>query len=73
MLGTSHEQRSLAGYSPWGSKESDKTEPLSTYIQVQDIILIRVCNFLRINCLMPWKKTWNNEHMVYVITFDPLQ
>ena len=24
-----HEQRNLAGYSPWGRKESDKTERLS--------------------------------------------
>ena len=28
--GESHGQRSLAGYSPWGHKESDRTEPLST-------------------------------------------
>ena len=27
-----HGQRSLAGYSPWGCKESDKTEQLSTHI-----------------------------------------
>ena len=26
--GESHGQRSLAGYSPWGSKESDTTEQL---------------------------------------------
>ena len=26
LLGESHGQRSLAGYSPWGCKESDKTE-----------------------------------------------
>ena len=26
MLGKSHGQRSLAGYSPWGHKESDTTE-----------------------------------------------
>ena len=26
ILGKSHEQRSLAGYSPWGHKESDTTE-----------------------------------------------
>ena len=28
--GESHGQRSLASYSPWGSKKSDKTERLST-------------------------------------------
>ena len=26
LLGESHGQRSLAGYSPWGCKESDMTE-----------------------------------------------
>ena len=29
----SHGQRSLAGYSPWGCKESDMTEQLSTYMK----------------------------------------
>ena len=30
LPGKSHGQRSLAGYSPWGRKESDTTEQLST-------------------------------------------
>ena len=30
LPGESHGWRSLAGYSPWGSKESDMTEQLST-------------------------------------------
>ena len=30
LPGKSHGQRSLGGYSPWGRKESDTTEPLST-------------------------------------------
>ena len=30
LPGKSHGQRSLAGYSPWGHKESDTTEQLST-------------------------------------------
>ena len=29
LLGESHGQRSLAGYSPWGHKELDTTEQLS--------------------------------------------
>ena len=29
LLGESHGQRSLAGYSPWGLKESNRTEQLS--------------------------------------------
>ena len=28
LLGKSHGQRSVVGYSPWGCKESDTTEPL---------------------------------------------
>ena len=31
LPGKFHGQRSLVGYSPWGQKESDKTELLSTY------------------------------------------
>ena len=29
LPGESHGQRSLAGYSPWGRKESNTTEPLT--------------------------------------------
>jgi len=39
----SHRQRSLVGYSPWGGKESDKTEQLnnnSTKNFVQTIMYI---------------------------------
>ena len=32
LPGKSHEQRSLVGYSPWGHKELDTTEQLSTHI-----------------------------------------
>ena len=31
LPGKSHKQRSLAGYSPWGHKESDTTGQLSTH------------------------------------------
>ena len=32
--GESHGQRSLAVYSPWGHKESDTTEQLSTFLHI---------------------------------------
>ena len=32
LPGESHGQRSLASYSPWGSKESDMTELLSIFV-----------------------------------------
>ena len=35
LPGESHGQRSLAGYSPWGHKESDRTEQLPLYSSVQ--------------------------------------
>ena len=35
-----HGQRSLAGYSPWGRKESDKTEQLSTAQHIKFIFYI---------------------------------
>ena len=34
----SHRQRSPAGYSPWGRKESDMTERLSTSIRTSGIL-----------------------------------
>ena len=33
LAGKSYRQRSLAGYSPWGRKESDTTERLHFYFQ----------------------------------------
>ena len=37
LLGEFHGQRGLAGHSPWGRKESDKTEPLSVICTYLDI------------------------------------
>ena len=42
LPGKSHRQRNLAGYSPWGSKESDTAEPLNNNNKLkndQDIYL----------------------------------
>ena len=36
LPGESHGQRSLAGYSPWGHKELDMTERLSTLLRLID-------------------------------------
>ena len=37
LLGESHGQRSLMGYSPWDCKESDMTERLGIYIDFKSI------------------------------------
>ena len=39
LPGKSHGQRSLAGYSPWGHKESDTTEPLGTHIVLINLLI----------------------------------
>ena len=52
-----HEQRSLAGYSPWGRKESDTTEQLSTAhlqnTQPLPTTVIGTCWTLSHRCLSP--------------------
>ena len=38
--GESHGQRSLVGYNPWGCKESDMTDRLSTHVyEVMNILI----------------------------------
>ena len=44
LPGQFHRQRSLVGYSPWGYKESDVTEPLSTWIHIY--IYIHIYTYL---------------------------
>ena len=47
-----HGPRSLAGYSPWGHKEPDTTEQLSTERQSMTGIM-----FTGVSAEMAWKKT----------------
>ena len=63
-----HGQRSLAGYSPWGRKESDTTEKLS--IETKHLGYVG-CTFLRICVLqeqaqssmihLPWNKSMSKK------------
>ena len=52
LSGESHEQRSLAGYSPWGDKESDMTEatyhstPYRFLIQFNHLWLMEYLHYL---------------------------
>ena len=41
LPGESHGQRILAGYSPWGCKESDTTEQLTHTFMKSGVLLIR--------------------------------
>ena len=45
-LGNPHEQRSLGGYSPWGCKESDTTDRLSTFLVYLFLLACFVFNLL---------------------------
>ena len=40
LLGEFHGQRSLAGYSPWGPKESATTEQLSTILSGESLTFV---------------------------------
>ena len=58
LPGESHGQRSLAGYSPWGLKESDTTEPLTlSYISNPAWFLHKKRNLATITEGKPGKKT----------------
>ena len=50
LPGESHGQRSLVGYSPWGHKEWDATEPL-THIHTQFIVWSKIIHFQIVNRL----------------------
>ena len=43
LPGEFHGQGSLAGYSPWGHKESDRTEQLTLIHSLTHITLLRLC------------------------------
>ena len=52
LSGESHGQRSLVGYSPWGRKESDKTERLRQH-KLFSHIFKRYSNY--------WEHSWERE------------
>ena len=47
FLENPHGQMSLLGYSPWGHKESDTTEQLSTAQHIYDYVNIDTCTCLQ--------------------------
>ena len=50
--GEFHGQRSLAGYNPWGCKESDTTKRFSLYCVPQTVIVLLFNYTLKTNKLM---------------------
>ena len=45
----SHGQRNLAGYGPWGHKESDMTERLTLSLRTERLIFINIISGLSLN------------------------
>ena len=59
LPGKSHGRRILVGYSPWGRKESDTTEPLHFTSSCSDTSYNLVIDGIRIACRKPihaWNK-----------------
>ena len=42
IIPRTEEQKNLAGYSPWGHKESDTTEQLNTHTHTHTILIVLV-------------------------------
>ena len=71
MPGEFHGQKSLAGYSPWGCKESGMTEQLPLVLTCVGVIQKPFQNSLRAKALLvqmwvkrkilSWKKRWGEE------------
>ena len=57
LPGEFHEQRSLAGYSPWGQKETDTTERLSLSLLAEYLN-----GFLKLISSLLWR-SWKAENI----------
>ena len=53
-----HEQRSLVGYNPWGQKESDAIESLSTYLEHVNFSGSFRLEFYRVNSICLKEPLW---------------
>ena len=62
LPGELHEQRSLAGYSPWGRKESDTTEPLTRTLMALWVKNAPMMQETQVTepwvGKIPWKRKW---------------
>ena len=54
LPGESHGQRSLAGYSPWGHKESYRTEAIHHAAERTNLLLLFSC-YIVFDSVTPWR------------------
>ena len=59
-----HGQRSLAGYSPWGHKELDRTEQLSRTEHTQTVYVVNLRNTVK------WSGRINNCRIIVAFGFE---
>ena len=82
LFGESHGQRNLVGYSPWGCKESDTTEPQSAQDETRLALQAPRVGLQRappaehvLNLLLPstsaWHATLPEPHALTCILTDP--
>ena len=69
-----HGQRSLAGYSPWGCKELDRTEWLITAQHKTILVLLRKLHLLKLNMnnsgVLPYRWfIWNARELICQINY----
>ena len=65
LPGKSHGWRTLVGYSPWGRKESDTTEWLSTHTNIDERNWKAVCGQISLSTfLVNWVMHWICEFML---------
>ena len=69
LPGKSHGQRSLAGYSPWGHKESDTTEWLSTHVSINISGEERERILFFLNCWLLWTIESESSTLVFSCFF----
>ena len=65
LPGKSHRQRSLRGFSPWGRKESDTTEQLTTAYYIY-IIIITYYYYIKITGIFQNPMTHRNSKVRHV-------
>ena len=61
-------QRNLVGYSPWGHKESDVTEQLSTHTAQQEIVTPLNCMSLKIKTILSHKISPHQSNKVLIFS-----
>ena len=67
LLEKSHGQSSLVNYSPWGHKESDRTERLSAHAWTVREVLLAVLNAFHISSHLPYSALFAGTFITLIL------